>query len=175
VASRSTFDAAPGSASISPWFEDPVDAVKMFQIEEPDGSPSDPDAPGVAIGVGADGLLAEVAVSVGGNAMILADRDGFELDLAVPPPTAPEAAWRDLFEGTRLRAERALGRPVTHAVVALASMPEPALADRLRAAGDAAGIAVLRVIGPADTDGGDPPAMAAAVVAEDLAPRPDSP
>jgi len=36
--------------------------VKLFQIEEPDGSPSDPDAPGVSIGIDATGPEGEVAL-----------------------------------------------------------------------------------------------------------------
>src|SRR5438105_3015189 len=108
--------------------------VKVFQIEEPDGSPVDPDAPGVAIGIDISGREAEVAVAVGGNAVVLADREGFALDLAVPAPSAPTEDWQLLFEGGRLRAERALAQPVTHAVVAVASAPDAALAGRLSAA-----------------------------------------
>src|SRR5438270_2185985 len=85
--------------------------MKLFQIEEPDGSPVDPDAPGVAIGIDISGAEAEVAVAVGGNAAVLADREGFPLDLAVPPPEAPADDWQNLFEGARLRAERALAQP----------------------------------------------------------------
>src|SRR6202030_2654913 len=68
--------------------------VKLFQSEEPDGSPSDPGAPGAAVGIDVSGARAEVAISVGGNAVLLADRDGFELDLTVPSSDAPEIAWR---------------------------------------------------------------------------------
>ena len=145
--------------------------MKLFQIEEPDGSPSDPDAPGAAIGVDASGGLAEVAVSVGGNALILADREGFERDLPVPGPDAPLADWQSLFEGARLRAERALARPVTHAVLVFVTL-DPALAAELLRAGEAAGIELLRVLSPADLPGDSAPAEAAAVLAEDLAPRP---
>ena len=45
--------------------------MKLFQIEEPDGSPVDTDAPGVAIGIDIGGTHAEVAVAVGGNAVVL--------------------------------------------------------------------------------------------------------
>src|SRR5262249_15814485 len=90
--------------------------VKLFQIEEPDGSPADPDAPGAAIGIDATGAEGEVAFAVGGNAVALDDREGFALDLPVPAAAAAAEDWRSFFEGARLRAERALGRPVTHAV-----------------------------------------------------------
>ena len=145
--------------------------MKLFQIEEPDGSPTDPDAPGAAIGVDASGGLVEVAVSVGGNALILADREGFERDLPIPGPDAPLADWQTLFEGARLRAERALARPVTHAVLVFAAL-DPALAAELLRASEAAGIELLRVLSPADLPAGAAPAVAAGVIAEDMAPRP---
>lgn len=145
--------------------------MKLFQIEEPDGSPGDPDAPGVAIGIDIGGPQAEIAVAIGGNAVVLADRDGFVLDLSVPPQLAEAELWRTVFEGARLRAERALARPVTHAVVAVEAAPGPAFAETLREAAAAAGIALLRVEVPAS--GGTPPAVAAAILAEDLAPRPE--
>jgi hypothetical protein len=147
--------------------------VKLFQIEEPDGSPVDPNAPGAAVGIGLSGTLAEVAVAVGGNAVMLADREGFERDLPVPPPGAPPEAWQELFEGARLRAERALAQPVTHAVLAVATASEPAHGARLLAAGEAAGLTVLRIVASGELGSGEAPAFAAAVLAEDLAPRPD--
>jgi len=150
--------------------------VKLFQIEEPDGSPADPDAPGVAIGIDIGGSEAEVAVAVGGNAVMLGDREGFGLDLAVPVPAAPAEHWQRLFEGARLRAERGLAQPVTHAVVAVASAPDAALAARLAMAGTAAGVTLLRIVprealGPPDDQTGSA-VLAAAILAEDLAPRP---
>ena len=63
--------------------------MKLFQIEEPDGSPADPDAPGAAIGIDVAGSAAEVAVAVGGNAALLTDREEFPLDLGVPSRGAP--------------------------------------------------------------------------------------
>jgi hypothetical protein len=145
--------------------------VKLFQIEEPDGAPSDPGAPGAAIGIDLTAGLAAVAVAVGGNPAILADRDGFERDLPVP---APEGDWRPLFEGARLRAERALARPVTHVVVALAEMPDPAFAMSLNEAAMVAGMELLTAIATSRLAPGENPAEAAAVLAEDLAPRPDT-
>jgi len=146
--------------------------LKLFQIEEPDGSPPDPDAPGAAIGIDAGGDLAEIGVAVGGNPAILADREGFEHALPVPGPDAPLAAWQALFEGARLRAERALGRPVTHAVLVFAAALDPALAAELLQASGAAGIELLRIVTAADLAAGGTPAEAAAVLAEDMAPRP---
>src|SRR4051794_41955635 len=109
--------------------------MKLFQIEEPDGSPSDPDAAGMAIGIYVGGAQAEVAVAVGGNAMMLRDREGFERDLPTPPLNDPPEVWQSLFEGARLRAERALARPVTHAVLAGAAKPQPGAIQRVAPGG----------------------------------------
>jgi hypothetical protein len=146
--------------------------VKLFQIEEPDGMSADPDLPGVAIGIDIGRPAAEVAVAVGGNAAVLHDRDGFAHDLAVPPPGAAAPVWQVLFEGARLRAERALAQPATHAVVAVGAAPDRDVAERLFAAGAAAGLTILRLIGRDEIAAGEPPALAAAVLAEELAPHP---
>jgi hypothetical protein len=143
--------------------------MKLFQIEEPDGSPSDPDAPGAAIGIDASGELAEIAFAVGGNAVILTDREGFERDLPIPDA---DGDWQTLFEGAKLRAERSLGRPVTHAVLALATAPDRALAGRLVVASDSAGLELMRMMTVSELPSGDTPAEAAAIMAEDMAPRP---
>ena len=58
--------------------------MRLFQIEEPEGGPADPNEPGAAIGIDAGGARAEVAFSVGGNALILDDRQGFEQVLRGP-------------------------------------------------------------------------------------------
>src|SRR5260370_5870375 len=100
--------------------------------------------PGAAVGIDVSGARAEVAISVGGNAVALADRDGFELDLTLPPSDAPEIAWQGLLGGARLRAERTLARPVTHAVV----VARPAAARRLRPAARAPRLEVLRLLRP---------------------------
>ena len=139
--------------------------MKLFQIEEPEGGPADPAAPGAAIGIVASGAGAEVAFSVGGNALVLQDREGFELALAVPASQAAIAAWQEVFEGARIRAERALARPVTHAVIAV---PDSGNEACLREAAGRAGLEVLRVLKPAGAN----PALAAAILAEELAPRP---
>src|SRR5271170_5912816 len=119
--------------------------MKLFQIEEPDGSPVDSDMPGAAIGIDAGGDLAEVAFAIGGNAITSADREGFERALPVPGPDAPLADWQALFEGARLRAERALARPVTHAVLVFIPL-DPALVAELLQASEAAGIELLRIV-----------------------------
>ena len=147
--------------------------MKLFQIEEPDGSPVDPDAPGAAIGIDASGAEAEIAFALGGNAVVLADREGFELSL--PVPAQPNGDWRRLFEGARLRAERALARPVTHAVIALRQPADPILLAVLHAAAAESGVKLLQVIGTEGAGGYEGHACAAAVLAEDLAPRPEAP
>ena len=150
--------------------------MKLFQIEEPDGSPSDPDAPGAAVGIDASGAVAEVAVAVGGNAAMLADREGFERALPVPAADAPAAEWQALFEGARLRAERgvgAAGDPCGGG--AGRRCPTGPAALILLQAAAAAGLDVLRVV-PVD-EFAKPArrrAEAAAIMAEDLAPRPES-
>ena len=118
------------------------------------------------------GAQAEVAVAVGGNAMMLRDREGFERDLPTPPLNDLIEVWQNLFEGARLRAERALARPVTHAVLAVPANLQPEAVDRLVGAAQAAGLNVLRIVGRDDIPAGVAPALAAAEIAEDLAPRP---
>jgi hypothetical protein len=147
--------------------------LKLFQIEEPDGSPTDPDAPGAAIGIDASGPAAEVAFAVGGNAAVFTDREGFELSLPVPATASGD--WRRLFEGAKLRAERALARPVTHAVVALATAPDRGVAAGLSDAAQAVGLELLRIVAAADFAGAESRASAAAILAEELAPRPEAP
>src|SRR5579884_2715679 len=112
--------------------------------------------PGAAIGIDVSGPQAVVAMAVGGNAVVLADREGLALDLTVPAPSAATPRWQELFEKARLRAERALARPVTHAVVAVA----------------AGGLAALRLVPPEALPRDIAPALAAAMLAEDLAPPP---
>jgi hypothetical protein len=141
--------------------------VKLFQIEEPDGSPADPNAPGAAVGIDVSGPIAEVAVAIGGNATVLADRDGCEVDLTVPSISAAMPEWRGLFERARLRAERSLARPVTHAV----AVADSSVAERLQSAAAEAELVLLRIVTPDKVNGADPRVLAAAILAEDLAPR----
>jgi hypothetical protein len=147
--------------------------VKLFQIEEPEGGPADPSVPGAAIGIDASGAEANVAFSLGGNAEILVDRDGFARAVPVPTAAATAAQWQEVLAAVKVRAERALARPVTHAVILLAEAPGAAIAERLRAAAAEAGIEVLRLVTRAELPSGSIPMRATAVLAEDLAPRPE--
>ena len=147
--------------------------MKLFQIEEPDGVPTDPSAPGAAIGIDVGGAELEVAFSVGGNAVVLTDREGFERAFAVPDAGAVKAQWQELFEAARVRAERALSRPVSHAVVVLGEFADGDLPNKMREAADAAGLTVLRLIRKAELPAGASAALTAAILAEDLAPRPE--
>jgi hypothetical protein len=149
--------------------------LKLFQIEEPDGAPADPDAPGVAVGIDLTRKWAAVAVSVGGNAVILEDREGLELDLTVPVPSATAERWQTLFEGVRLRAERALSQPVTHAVLCVPPQPTATFAALLMSTAEAAGLSILRLVPRDAVAAGEGPAMSVAEIAEDLAPRPAMP
>jgi hypothetical protein len=145
--------------------------VKLFQIEEPDGGPVDPNISGAAVGIDVSGTCAEVAFSVGGNALVLDDRAGFEQALAVPGNSAGTAAWQELFEGARMRAERALARPVGDAVIVLAAPPDGSTAASIMEAAVSAGLGVLRLVGRDELLDGVPAALGAAMLAEDLAPR----
>jgi hypothetical protein len=147
--------------------------VKLFQIEEPDGGPADPSAPGAAIGIDAGGAEVEVAFSVGGNAVLIHDREGFERDLVVPDATAGKALWQELFEAARIRAERALARPVSHAVVVLGGLAKADLQSALSEAAEAAGLTVLRLMRTVELPAGASAALTAAILAEELAPRPE--
>jgi hypothetical protein len=146
--------------------------MKLFQIEEPDGAPVDPSAPGAAIGIDTSGVEAQVGFSVGGNAVVLFDREGFERTLPVPAATTATAEWQELFEMAKVRAERALARPVTHAVIVLAEPVTADTAESLSAVAAEIGMAVLRFASRAELPVGSRPALAAAILAEDLAPRP---
>jgi Ethanolamine utilization protein EutJ (predicted chaperonin) len=135
--------------------------MKLFQIEEPEGSALESDGPGAAVGID---LAGAVAVSVGGNPELLRGRDG----VVWSEPGDPGA----LLIVLKARAEQALARPVTHAVIAA----DGADAAAIERAAASAGLAVLRVLSRAEAAarvrGVDAPAAAvlgAAVLAEDLA------
>ena len=127
----------------------------LFQIEEPDGSPlAEAEGPGVAIGIDLAAPRASVAVAVGGNAEILEARDG------TPGPetaTLCDATGRlDTIAASaallalRGRAERALGRPVTHAVIAVGGQLDAAGQAALGEAARASGLVLTRVLGAAE-------------------------
>ncbi len=141
--------------------------MKLFQIEEPDGSPVDAaEGPGAAVGIDiAPGGIGRVAIAVGGNGEILPDADGER--------TLRARDMRDLLLGLRSRAEKQLTRPVTHAVIAA----DVAELVGLEAAAAAAELTVLRVIGrraaaalatgaPAE----EAAVLGAAISAEEMAP-----
>ena len=109
--------------------------MKLFQIEEPDGSPVDAaDGPGAAVGIDiAPGGIGRVAIAVGGNGEILPDADGER--------TLRAASAAELLLGLRSRAEKQLARPVTHAVIAI----DAAERKGLETAAVSAGLTVLRV------------------------------
>jgi hypothetical protein len=151
----------------------------LFQIEEPDGSPiGEPDGPGAAVGIDLAAPQALVAVAVGGNAEVLTARDG--------SPGPETAALRDRagrFEPAataaallvlRGCAERTLGRPVTHAAVAVAGALDVASNAALKEAAVASGLVITRVLPVAEAatlGGGAGPVHAvahgAAIAAED--------
>jgi Ethanolamine utilization protein EutJ (predicted chaperonin) len=145
--------------------------MKLFQIEEPDGSPP-ADAPGMAVGIELSAVKgAAVAVAVGGNAELLAGADG-ERRIAAAR-LDDKAALAELLMRLRERAEKALARPVTHAVVALGAGEAP-LRDALGAAVEAAGLTLLRLVDAATAAArapgaaaADAPALGAAIQAED--------
>jgi hypothetical protein len=136
-------------------------ASKLFQIEEPDGSPIDPSGSGAAVGIAivkaGPSLEGAVAFAVGGNAEVLPSPDGEQVlasdDLAA------------LLLGLRSRAEKQLARPVTHAVVML----PPIQAGPIAVAAEAAGLVLLDTVDPG-TKPAEAAALEAAVLAEDLAP-----
>jgi hypothetical protein len=146
--------------------------MKLFQIEEPDGSPLEADGPGMAVGIElSPGKGAAVAVAVGGNAELLAGADG-AARLTLPPP-ADAAALGALLLALRERAEKALARPVTHAVVASDAL-DAAQRQSLDAAAQSAGIVLLRVVATAaaaarapGSRAADAPALGAAIQAEE--------
>ena len=136
--------------------------TKLFQIEEPDGSPLNPTGPGAAVGIGVHkagrALQGAVAFAIGGNAEILPSGDGERLleggDLS------------ELLLGLRSRAEKQLARPVTHAVVMVPPIEEGPLAVALKAAE----LTLLDSVDPG-TKTAEAAALEAAVLAEDLAPK----
>lgn len=142
--------------------------MKLFQIEEPDGTPLVADGPGAAVGIELGLDSAAVAISLGGNAELLPASDGTHR-LAI----LAVQSLADLLLDLRAQAEKQLARPVTHAVIATDGNQAPAALD---AAAAKAELAILRVVtrneASAKAGGGpDAAALGAAKLAEDLAPQ----
>ena len=133
---------------------------KLFQIEEPDGSPLDPTGPGAAVGIGirkaGRALEGAVAFAVGGNAELLPSPDGERL--------LTSGDLSELLLGLRSRAEKQLSRPVTHAVVMVPPIEEGPLALAV----EAAGLVLLDSVDPGSKSA-EASALEAAAMAEDLA------
>ncbi len=124
--------------------------MKLFQIEEPDGTPLQSDGPGAAVGIELSAASgAAVAVAVGGNAELLPGADGATRLQAAA--LEDEAAVAALLLRLRERAEKALARPVTHAVVALA---QPARRARRGGSGGTGGGAGAAQAGGIERGGG---------------------
>jgi hypothetical protein len=151
--------------------------MKLFQIEEPDGTSVDPDAPGAAVGMDVVALGGAVAIAVGGNAEILPGNAGERWleasGLVGENKNFDGLALASLLRELRGRAEKQLARPVTHAVIAAEPFDEAALAS----AAAAAGLSVLRLLErrlAAERAAGAPAAesavLGAAIEAEELAP-----
>jgi len=133
--------------------------MKLFQIEEPDGSPAAAaDGAGMAVGIGLSVQNgASVAVSVGGNAELLPAREGAAKIQVKPDPHEDQLVMT--LRALREQAEKALSQPVTHAVIALDGMK---LSHTLLVR--AAALADLALL-----DVRDGTALDAAIEAEDIA------
>ncbi|MGO8918160.1 MAG: Hsp70 family protein [Stellaceae bacterium] len=146
--------------------------MKLFQIEEPDGTPLESDGPGAAVGIELSAASgAAVAVALGGNAELLPGADGAARVAA--SGLEDEQAVAALLLLLRERAEKALARPVTHAVVALAA-PSARARQATSAAAAAAGLVLLRLVGSSEAAArapgarpADAPVLGAAIQAED--------
>jgi hypothetical protein len=130
--------------------------IKLFQIEEPDGAPDAEDGLGMAVGIELSRVGgASVAASVGGNAELLVRPGPGGIVGALT-----EATLADLLRDLRSLAEKAVARPVTHAVILLDGF-------------DLADGAVLRAAAKADLAllgiSRDGTALDAAIEAEDRA------
>lgn len=133
--------------------------MKLFQIEEPDGSPQDEDAVGAAVGIDLDPVKgAGVAIALGGNAEPLSER-------------IPLAGFGETLSALRGKAERALSRPVTHAVIALSGEIDDARRREVAMAAVVAGLDPLRIVTSAEAaalaKGADAALLGAAIQAED--------
>jgi hypothetical protein len=119
--------------------------MKLFQIEEPDGSPVEAaDGPGAAVGIDiAPGGIGRVAISAVGNGEILPDADG-ERTMVVVLGRGGDRRKRltSMLLSLRSRGEKQLARPITHAIIAA----DAAERAELETAATDAGLTLLRVI-----------------------------
>jgi Ethanolamine utilization protein EutJ (predicted chaperonin) len=151
--------------------------MKLFQIEEPDGTPLESDGPGAAVGIELSVAAgAAVAIAIGGNAELLPGADGAARIAA--SGLEDVQAVTTLLLRLRERAEKTLARPVTHAVVALAA-PGARAREVISAAAAAAGLVLLQLMGSReaaarapDTLAADAAVLGAAIQAEDDAAPP---
>jgi hypothetical protein len=146
----------------------------LFQIEEPDGSPiGEPDGPGVAVGIDLAAPYGAVAVAVGGNAETLEARDGqpgpATASLRDPTGRFDPVATAAALLALRGRAERALGRPVTHAAIVVSEPLDASVRNALSEVALASGLVTTRVLlaEEAACAGGGTPVHGAAIAAED--------
>ena len=145
--------------------------MKLFQIEEPDGSPLDADGPGAAIGIDVGGTVAEVACRGRRQCRVLPDRDGFA-PISRAGAGIPGADWRALFE-CALRAEQ-LWRGRSRMPLWRCLARRSAFAARLASAAPRPGSRCCASSRQA-SGAAEAPALAAAMLAEDLAPRSAAP
>jgi len=96
-------------------------------------------APGVAVGIDLAAPHGAVAVAVGGNAETLEARDGepgpATASLRDPAGRFDPAATAAALLALRGRAERALGRPVTHAAIVVSEPLDASVRNALRRSG----------------------------------------
>jgi hypothetical protein len=130
--------------------------IKLFQIEEPDGSHEAEEGIGLAVGIElSETRGASVAASVGGNAELVVQLDGSGLRGGLS-----ESDLRNLLLDLRSLTEKALAQPVTHAVIRLDGvMIQEEVLLRAAAGADIALLGIRR----------DGTALEAAIEAEDLA------
>jgi len=130
------------------------------------------------------GYRVERMLGQGGFAVVLSavTPDGQRVALKVATSGDAVAAAQLASEEKALRA---IGPPAAPAVLGSARLPDgspylalellqaPTLAERLREIAERAGLGVLRLVVSTELPATAAPALAAAILAEDLAPRPD--
>jgi hypothetical protein len=130
--------------------------IKLFQIEEPDGSQDAADGFGVAVGIALSRAKgASVAASVGGNAQLVVSPDGTGINRALS-----EQELSQLLRDLRALTEKAMAQPVTHAVILIDGFEFPDGALLRAAAGAEIALLGIRQQGTA---------LDAAIEAEDIA------